>query len=189
MHNKQLALDANVRLYGSVDDDMFRSFLDQVASARKSLGDGQPVILELTTTGGDAETARRMATDLRMLRDYDGRKLLFIGKSAVYSAGITLMSAFKPHERFLTRHTELLIHERRVERSIQLSGALRSNMPMLRDAMAELESGSRLERKGFEQLVEGSKLSTDELLAKVMEADWYLGATEAKELGLVHDIL
>ena len=189
MHNKLLALDAHVRLYGDVDGDMFKSFLDQVASARKAVSPDQPLILELTTTGGEAETARRMATDIRMLREHDGRKLLFIGKSAVYSAGITIMSGFEPQERYLTRHTELLIHERRVEKAIQLSGALRSNMPMLRDAMAELDSGSRLECQGFEQLVAGTKLTADQLLKKVMEADWYMDAAEAKELGLIRDIL
>ena len=189
MPDKRLALDAHIRLNGSVDDDMFKSFLDQLSSARKDVAPSDPIIIEMTTNGGDAETARRIATDLRLLREHDDRKLLFIGKSAVYSAGITIMAAFKPHERFLTRHTELLIHERRMQRTLELSGALRSNVSMLRDTMAELDSGIKLERAGFRQLVEGTKMSFDQLTEKVMQADWYVGATEAKELGLVHDIL
>jgi ATP-dependent protease ClpP protease subunit len=189
MRNKLLALDAHIRLNGGVDDNMFSSFLDQLSAARKTVAPPDPIVVELTTVGGDAETARRIATDLRLLRDYEDRKLLFIGKGAVYSAGITIMAAFKPHERFLSRHTELLIHERRLERTLELSGALRSNVAMLRDTLAELDSGIKLECEGFRQLVEGTKLSFDQLMEKVMQADWYVGATEARELGLVHDVL
>jgi ATP-dependent Clp protease, protease subunit len=182
-------LDPHIRLFGTLDDDMYASFRDQLAQARKDVARDQPMLLELSTTGGDAETARRMALDLTLVREREQRRIVFVGKSFVYSAGITIMGAFACKDRYLTRDTELLIHERRLERTLQLSGALRSNLALLRDAIAEIESGQRLEREGFAQLVAGSQLDVDQLLEKVLDADWYLNAAEAKKVGLVHAVL
>lgn len=182
-------LDPHIRLFGTLDDDMYASFHDQLAQARKDVPRDQPMLLELTTTGGDAETARRIALDITLVREREQRRIVFLGKSFVYSAGITIMGAFPCEARYLTRDTELLIHERRLEKTLQLSGALRSNLAMLHDAIAEIESGQRLEREGFAQLVAGTQLSVDDLLEKVLEADWYLPAAEARKVGLVHAVI
>lgn len=173
------SLDPDIRLIGSLDEDMLRNFLDQVA---KLEGD-EAVVMELSTAGGEADTARRLAQEVRMLSQ--AREVFFLGKTYVYSAGITVMAAVPPSHRFLTRDTVLLIHERRIERTVQLSGALRSAMSIVQDLMAELETGQSLERRGFEKLVEGSQLTTDALLDRVMEKDWYMSAEEALSLRLV----
>ena len=181
-------LAADVKLFGDVDDDMFASFSQQLAKARQR-DDDKSLLVALTTTGGDAETGRRIAEDIRLCRELDGRALQFVGIASVYSAGITIMSAFKPGERYLTKGTELLIHERRIERTVTLTGALRSNVGVLRDELAALESGQRLEREGFEMLVAGTPLTADDVLEKVMETDWYLTAEEAVKAGLVKGVI
>ena len=79
----------------------------------------------------------------------------------------------------------LLIHERRIERTVQLSGALRSAISVAQDLLAELESGQQLERRGFERLVAGSQLSAEALLERVLHKDWYMTAEEALALKLV----
>lgn len=180
----QNPLDPDIRLHGSVDWNMFRSFTDQLNKARERPAD-QPIVVELTTIGGDAETARRIAADIALCRRAERRKLLFLGKTAVYSAGITIMAAFPPEDRYLTDCTELLIHERRVIKTIELSGALRSDKALLQNELAEMDSGERLERDGFALLVKGTPMSADEVIERVMKADWYLTAREAHKLGLV----
>lgn len=173
------SLNPDIRLIGNIDENMLQNFLDQSA---KLEGDG-PIVLELSTSGGEADTARRLAQEVRMLSQ--AREVFFLGKTYVYSAGITVMAALPPSHRFLTRDTVLLIHERRMEKTVQLSGALRSSVSVVQDLMAELEIGQSLERKGFEKLVDGSQLTVDELLDRVMEKDWYMPADEALSLRLV----
>jgi ATP-dependent protease ClpP protease subunit len=173
------SLNPDIRLIGNIDENMLQNFLDQSA---KLEGDG-PIVLELSTSGGEADTARRLAQEVRMLSQ--AREVFFLGKTYVYSAGITVMAALPPSHRFLTRDTVLLIHERRMEKTVQLSGALRSSVAVVQDLMAELEIGQSLERKGFETLVDGSQLTVDELLDRVMEKDWYMPAEEALSLRLV----
>lgn len=173
------SLNPDIRLIGSLDEDMLRNYLDQVAKLEVD----KPIVLELSTSGGEADTARRLAQEVRELSQ--AREVFFLGKTYVYSAGITVMAAVPPSHRFLTRDTVLLIHERRMERTVQLSGALRSAMSVVQDLMAELESGQSMERRGFEKLVEGSQLTTDALLDRVMEKDWYMPAEEALSLRLV----
>lgn len=173
------SLKPDIRLLGSVDEPMIQNFLDQIG---KLEGDG-PVVLELSSTGGEADSARRLAQEVRMLGDE--REVFFLGKTYVYSAGITVMAAVPASHRFLTRDTVLLIHERRMNRTVQLSGALRSAIAVTQDLLAELQIGEKLERRGFEQLVAGSNLSCENLLQRVLHKDWYLTAEEALELKLV----
>lgn len=174
------SLKPDIRLLGSVEEDMLRNYLDQLA---KLEGGDAPLVLELSTIGGEADTARRLAQELKMLGDE--RELHLLGKTYVYSAGITLLAAVAPERRWLTRDTVLLVHERRVERTVQLSGALRSAIAVAHDLIAELEVGQRLERQGFEQFVAGSQLTVEALVQHVMDKDWYMPAEEALSLKLV----
>lgn len=177
------SLHPDVRLLGNIDEAMVQRFLDQSGAAQ---GD-KPLVLELSTMGGDAESARRLAEEVALLRQ--AREVFFLGKTYVYSAGITVMAAVPATHRFLTPDTILLVHERRMERTVQITGALRSAIAVARDLLAELEIGQVLERRGFEQLAAGSKLSADELLQRVLDKDWYLTAGEALELQLIGGIV
>jgi ATP-dependent Clp protease, protease subunit len=174
------SLEPDIRLLGGIDEGLLQRFLDQ--AAKLPPGEG-PVVLELSTVGGAADTARRLAQEIRMLRE--SREVFFLGKTYVYSAGITVMAAVPAPNRFLTRDTVLLVHERRIDRTVQLTGALRSAMAVTQDLLAELEIGQQLERRGFEELVRGSQLSADALLQRLMKKDWYMPAEEALSLGLV----
>jgi ATP-dependent protease ClpP protease subunit len=113
------------------------------------------------------------------------REVFFLGKTYVYSAGITLMAAVPASHRYLTRDTVLLIHERRMDKKVHFNGALRSAIAVAQDLLAELEIGQKLERNDFEHLVAGTELTTDALLDRVMNKDWYVTADEALALKLV----
>jgi ATP-dependent protease ClpP protease subunit len=176
-----LLLPPAIRLFGKVDDAMLTKLLEQLAASHEQPG---PVVLELTTAGGDADTARRMALEIRLARQA-GRDLRFLGKTFVYSAGVTVMTAFPPEHRALSADTVLLLHERHMKKDIHFDGALRASLALARNVLAEIETGQRLEREGFEQLVAGTRLPIDGLMAKVMHQDWYVSAAEALELGLV----
>lgn len=182
LHGKSAlpSLKPDVRLLGSVDEDQLQRFLDRVSQLDD---DGSPIVIELTTAGGEADTARRIAQEIRMLAQE--REVFLLGKTYVYSAGITVLAAVPPTHRYLTRDTVLLVHERRLERTVQLSGALRSAMAVANDLLAELQIGHDLERRGFEKLVAGSNLGAQELLDRVMDKDWYMNADEALSLRLV----
>ena len=173
-------LAPDLRLYGSVDDSMLSEFFRQQAEAP---GDG-PIVLELSSNGGDADLGRRIAQEIRLWQK-EGREVWFLGKTYVFSAGVTIMSAVPRERRFLTEDCEVLIHERKMQKDIHLDGALRGCRSTIQDVLAEIESGQRLERDGFAHLVEGTNLTVDEIEKRVMEKDWYLPAREALDIGLV----
>ena len=50
-----------------------------------------------------------------------------------------------------------------------ICGALRASLAQVRDVLAELESGQRLERDNFADLVCGSDLGLEDLMGKVAE--------------------
>ena len=178
------SLSPDIRLFGKVDEPMLSEFFRQQAE----VAPGKPVVVELSTSGGNADIGRRIAQEVRMWQG-SGTQAFFLGKSYVFSAGITIMSAFPPSHRFLTKDCELLIHERKMKKDLHLEGALRGCLSTINDVLAEIESGQRLEREGFAQLVAGTRLSAQEVENKVYNKDWYLSANEALEIGLVSGLV
>ncbi|MES2280174.1 MAG: ATP-dependent Clp protease proteolytic subunit [Pseudomonadota bacterium] len=174
----------DIRLFGKVDEAMLSEFFRQQAEVQPN----KPILMELSTSGGDADVGRRIAQEVRMWRNSE-RDVFFLGKSYVFSAGITIMSAFPNTHRFLTADCELLIHERKMKKQLHLEGALRGCMSAVNDVLAEIESGQRLEREGFAQLVDGTTLTPQDIEDKVYNKDWYLTAYEALEMRLVGGVV
>ncbi|KQN39281.1 peptidase S14 [Sphingomonas sp. Leaf407] len=174
----------HVHLAGPVDHAMYDSFRQQVLDAPT---DG-PLVVSISTLGGDPEVARAMGDDIRLLRDYTEREALFLGKVAVYSAGSTFMSAFPVDKRFLTKHTRLMLHERQMSSTIELSGPLKTLSATLKAKLHEIEHSILIEEEGFRAIVAGSQVPFEELVEKA-PSNWYIDAEEAKARGLVLDVI
>jgi ATP-dependent protease ClpP protease subunit len=174
-------LNPQIRLLGRIDEILFDSFLKQMAEVPET---EDPVAIELMTFGGDPEIARRFALEIRLATARLQRRLVFIGKTVVYSAGVGVMAAFPRADRFLTRDALLMIHGRELELTVQLSGSLTVGAQRLRQVLAQIETGLRLEQEGFRSLAEGSKLTLDELTERAA-TNWYLLAAEALRYRLI----
>jgi ATP-dependent protease ClpP protease subunit len=172
---------ADIMLTGQVNDAMVTSFLDQLEKARGKDGD---IVLCCTTTGGDAEMVRRISLELERLQEAHKANVYFLGKSTVYSAGVTIMSAFPVSRRFLSKDAILLIHGRQLTKTIEIDGPIRFAKPRIEALMNQIEVGLELEEKGFEKLIEGSGLTLEEVIAKATD-NWYVPAAEAERLKLV----
>lgn len=177
-------LTPNICLYGSVDDEMFHQFRRELRASPVD----QPLVVEMMTFGGDADVARRIALEIRLAEQHLGRIFYFLGKTVVYSAGVTIMAAFPRTNRFLTRDTVLLIHGRRWDKQIQLSGPLSASIQIARETLAQLEIGLQLEKEGFVDLIAGSDITEDEI-SHLAESNWYLTAAEALSRKLVAGIV
>lgn len=168
-----------LRLHGPVDDSWIDRFVDAAATADARA----PFCLEVTTTGGDAEVGRRLALEVGLMRQ-GGRRMLFLGKTIVYSAGATIMGGFRREERWLTDDCCVLIHERQLTRDLHLDGPMRACRQQVAKLASEIEAGLDLEREGFTALAEGSALSADDVAARARD-NWYLTAREARDHGMI----
>jgi ATP-dependent protease ClpP protease subunit len=177
-----LAQEPAIRLYGAVDDAFLGRFFEQLKPLR---GHSEPLVFELSTSGGDADVARRIAEEIRLCREVGGMDLYFVGKAMVYSAGVMIMSAFPMDKRYLSRDAVMLIHEWQIEKDIRFSGALGVCEATARDFLAELEVAHKLERQTFTDLVRGTRLDYEQLREQVLKTDWYLLAEDAADLELV----
>ena len=115
-------------------------------------------------------------------------RLLFLGKTAVYSAGATIMSGFPREDRWLSEDAILMIHCRKLDKTVEVSGPIRASLPQINALKAQIEIGIALEERNFRRLVEGSDVSLDEVFEKALH-NWYLDAREALGRGLVAGIL
>jgi ATP-dependent Clp protease protease subunit len=174
----------HIRLRGTVDDAMYDRFCDQLSACPT---EGM-LVVTITTLGGDPEVARAMGDDVRLIREFQGRDILFLGKVAVYSAGATFMSAFPVERRFLTRGTRLLVHERQMNATVSLSGPLRMQVANLKAKLHEIETSTDIEEEGFRDLTRGSTVRFEDMCKRAPD-NWYIGTEEARDLGLVLDII
>jgi ATP-dependent protease ClpP protease subunit len=174
----------HIVLQGSVDHDMYASFRQQIANGPTE----GPLVVAISTLGGDPEVARLMGDELRLLRDYTGRETLFLGKVAVYSAGATFMATFPVDKRFLTSGTRIMIHERIMNKTIEVSGPLKSCVATLKATLHEIEHSIRIEEEGFRDIVAGSCVPFEDVQQRA-PTNWYIEAEEARDLGLILDVI
>lgn len=175
----------SISLAGSVDLDMYHVFRDQLNKAPCE-GD---LVIELSTLGGDPEMARLMGDDLRVYRNRNPKcRTVFLGKATIYSAGVTFLSYFEVADRYLTRGTRLMIHERRMSKTVNLEGPLTTCLPIAEAAINEIRTSIAIQNEGFENLIRGSRITMDEILQKT-PSNWYLDADEALERKLIRGIV
>jgi len=190
-HNDQdyapdLTVRPQISLTGEVTEDTVTSLLDQLAGIEEG---NDPIVFEATTLGGDAEMARRAVLEIDLARKrFPSRRMVFLGKTTVYSAGVTLMSAFPREDRFLTDDTVLLIHVRQLAKTIEMQGPMRESLSHIEALGHQIKTGMKLEEANFKRLLKGSKVGLDDLLQKALY-NWYVSAEEALELGLVAKVL
>jgi ATP-dependent protease ClpP protease subunit len=180
------AFDApRILLCGTVDYDMYDSFRHQFAQAPAS----GLVVIELSTLGGDPEVARMMGEDIRFHTELSAeRRFVFLGKAAIYSAGATFMSFFARQNRYLTRGTRLMIHERKLCKTLEINGPLTTCIASVKATLHEIEHSIAIQNEGFENLIAGSSVTMDEVLRRAPE-NWYLEAQDAKALGLIQGVI
>ena len=181
----RLLSNPNARLWGPIDQQSANNLLDQIQAVRNGEG---PLVLELTTNGGDADGGRRLAQEIRLMRQWHGRETYFLGKTAVMSAGVTIMAAFPKQYRYLTRDCRLLVHERRMKKTVELNGPMAANIQIVKEVLAEIEAAEAVEREGFAELVEGSNITEPELFKRAVH-NYYLSAQEALDLGLIAGLI
>lgn len=174
-----------ILLSGPVDYAMYEKF--------RQMLDGAPaqgrVVVEISTLGGDPEVARMMGEDIRFHSEHDpARHFVFLGKAAIYSAGATFMSFFHRDNRYLTRGTRIMIHERKISDQVVIDGPLTTCVAPLKAKLNEIIQSIAIQNEGFENLIRGSSLTMEEVLQKAPE-NWYIEAQEAKRLGLVRDVI
>jgi hypothetical protein len=139
--------------------------------------------------GGDPEVARMMGEDVRFHSDMaPDRRFVFLGKAAIYSAGTTFMAFFARPNRYLTRGTRLMIHERLISKTLNLEGPLTSCVASVEATLNEIRESIAIQNEGFENLIAGSKVAFEEVLRRA-PSNWYVEAREAQELGLVEAVL
>jgi hypothetical protein len=174
-----------ILLGGSVDYDMYRNFRSQLDASKKE----GLVVTELSTLGGDPEVARMMGEDIRFHSENSPDcRFVFLGKAAIYSAGTTFMSFFSTENRYLTRGTRLMIHERKLDKQMHINGPLTTCVATVTAALHEIEASIAIQNEGFENLIRGSKVTIDEVLRRA-PGNWYIEANEAKGLELVAEVL
>ena len=170
-----------ISLIGDIDQASVERFLDQLRSAEQAGGD---VALEVTTLGGDPEMARRIVLEIDAARARLDRRFLFLGKTVVYSAGATIMSAFPCRDRWLTPDAMLMIHGRKLDKTVEISGPIRASLPTVKALLAQLETGIALEEENFRRLIHGCEIRIEELRERALH-NWYLTAEEALARRLV----
>ena len=98
------------------------------------------------------------------------------------------MSYFPREDRFLTSKTRLMIHERQMVQSLQLNGPLSACIAVLKAKLNEIQQSIEIEDEGFAALADQSDVTFEQIKEKA-PFNWYIEAEEARDLGLVLDVV
>jgi ATP-dependent protease ClpP protease subunit len=130
-----------------------------------------------------------MGEDIRFHSELSpDRRFVFLGKAAIYSAGTTFMSFFARGNRYVTRGSRLMIHERKLSKTLTIDGPLTTCLASVKATLNEIECSIAIQNEGFENLVRGSQVSLEQVLERA-PSNWYVEAEEAKRLGLIEAVL
>jgi ATP-dependent protease ClpP protease subunit len=174
-----------ILLSGTVDYAMYNNFRAQLANAPME----GLVVVVLSTLGGEPEVARMMGEDIRYHSEIEPqRRFVFLGKAAIYSAGTTFMSFFHRENRYLTRGTRLMIHERKMNKTLNIEGPLTTCIASLQATLHEIQESIIIQNEGFANLIGGSDVTMEEVLSKA-PSNWYIEANEAQARGLIEAVL
>ncbi len=180
---KQAMRRPGLSLSGAVDEGWLHRLIKAV---RETNGDDGPMVVEVMTSGGDADMGRRLAMEIELLKP-GGRRIVFLGKTIVYSAGVTFMAGFDRADRYLAVGTCLLVHERKMSKTVNLDGPLRACRAQLQGVLSEIEVGFALQQEGFKALAKGSRLSAEQVDERA-RTDCYISAAEALKLELIEAV-
>ena len=174
-----------ILLSGAIDYDLYTRFREQLSAAP---AEGL-VVVELSTLGGDPEVARMMGEDIRFHSELEPqRRFAFLGKAAIYSAGTTFMSFFMRQNRYLTRGTRLMVHERKISKKLHIEGPLTTCIAGLEATLNEIRESIAIQNEGFRNLIQGSTVPMEDVLSRA-PSNWYIEAAEALGLGLIEGVI
>ncbi|WP_426435891.1 hypothetical protein [Bradyrhizobium genosp. P] len=98
------------------------------------------------------------------------------------------MSFFARPNRYLPRGTRLMIHERKLSKSLVIDDPLTTCIAVVRATLNEIECSIAMQNEGFQNLILGSNVTLEEVMQKG-PSNWFLEAQEAKNLGLIEAVL
>ena len=88
----------------------------------------------------------------------------------------------------MDRHAVLMVHCRKLAKTMELSNFLASERPRVEALLAESDVGLRVQAWDFKALIAGSDVQLDELEQCAME-NWYITAEEALKRGLIAGVV
>lgn len=88
----------------------------------------------------------------------------------------------------IARGTRLMIHERKLDKTLQVSGPLTTCVASVTALLHEIEHSIAIQNEGFENLIRGSAVDMSRVL-KAAPSNWYIEAQEAQQLGLIAGVI
>jgi len=131
------------------------------------------ILLYISSYGGLVDDFYAMHDALKLLRC----KVATIGIGKQMSCGLLLLISGTPGLRFMTKNSRVLIHK--------LSGGAFGSVSEMED---EVNESLRLQKKVCEMIVDYTNI-TKSRLEKIMLRQSYFSPQEAKEMGIIDEIL
>ena len=161
--------ERRLQVIGEINDEAYRKFSKKLY--RLECDDAAPIIVELSSHGGDPISALAFAARIRL----SPRKIVTIVYGQAASAAVVILAS--GHERLMTKEAWIMVHED----SSELNGEVKD----LEREAAQLRAA---EFQWNEILASRSKVSAEEWATYHSETT-YFTAAEALKLGLVDRII
>ncbi|MBO9547281.1 hypothetical protein [Caulobacter sp.] len=98
------------------------------------------------------------------------------------------MSFFATANRYLTRGARLMIHERKLNKTLELNGPLTACVASVKAVLHEIEHPIVIQNEGFANLIAGASADMVTVLERA-SSNGYTEAEEARSLGLIRAVI
>ncbi len=87
-----------------------------------------------------------------------------------------------------TRVSLLIIHERKLTRTLHIEGPLTTCLASVEATINEIQCSIAIQNEGFQNLINGSSVTLEQVIERA-PSNWYVEAQEALRLGLIAGVL
>ena len=168
----RLLRDRIVMLQGEVDSVLANSIIAQLLFL-ESENPNADIHLYIQSPGGSVDAGRAILDTMRYIRS----NVSTIGIGLVASMGAILLAGGEKGKRFALPHSRIMIH--------QPHGGTQGQVTDIEIQVAEM---TKLKKESAKLMAEFTG-RTEKELHNAMERDKYMSAAEAKEFGLIDDVL
>lgn len=166
-----------VSLIGPLDMSQTNKILTHISLLIESITPEEQVIFNICTPGGDAYSMFGIYDLMRVLRSKCTLKTFGLG--SVMSAGVLLLSAGTPGERYVGKHTQLMVHK--------ITGQSFGNTHQVEAELKQMTQMSNIYADALSEETKQNIKVIKKLLNK--KSDVFLNSEEAVKLGLADKIL
>ena len=175
-----------INLTGDINCKQMDVYIAQRTKILSSDKKESPIVITLTSVGGDIEWAWALVDDIQRLSEF--REVLLLGRGKVSSAAVLILLALPLERRFLAERSTVYVHRRKTSFGDRLIGHDDAHEYAMKEHAATVANGRRIDEEWIHFMGQQTSIKA-EGIRQLMEEPRFIVGNELVEMGFVSAIV